>query len=148
MWLPGTCFSSHGIAAVQAAQREALRIFAPTVRVDKLYAAAGSLAEIGGRPYWLFRTVSAAYITKKSIKCEKTKKVLIKANNFVVKILWYEAESVITRSYTLKPGVTYLPLQTVVQENGLEFDRAMRDGGVLSTESHLRLIQHNYSNYK
>ena len=104
MWLPGTCFSSHGIAAAQAAQREALRIFAPTVRVDKLYAAAGSFAEIGGRPYWLFRTVySAAYITKKSIKCEKTKEVLINANNFVVEILWYEAESAITRSYTLKP---------------------------------------------
>ena len=50
----------------------------------------------------------------------------------------------------LLPELMHVPVASLVQEHGLEWAHEGRSGGqsILSPESHLRLMSHNYSNVK
>ena len=68
-WRQATCFSAAGIGRQQTAKRQAIGKFAASVVPDKLYAAVGAFADRGRRPYWLLRTVSAAFKPPTTLKC-------------------------------------------------------------------------------
>ena len=153
-WRQATCFSAAGIGRQQTAKRQAIGKFAASVVPDKLYAAVGAFADRGRRPYWLLRTVSAAFKPPTTLKC--TGGATVSTSQWAVKAYWYEAESddANHRSYKICPGgVVDLPLNCLVQASDLEFHRNMRDEaggvrGVLTVQSHLSIVAHNLDNYK
>ena len=61
-WMQHTCLSDTGIVQQKQRQKEATATFALRVEADRPYAAYGSFKEqLGKRPYWLLRSVTAAY---------------------------------------------------------------------------------------
>jgi len=90
-WRQATCFSAAGIGRQQTAKRQAIGKFAASVVPDKLYAAVGAFADRGRRPYWLLRTVSAAFKPPTTLKC--TGGATVSTSQWAVKAYWYEAES-------------------------------------------------------
>ena len=74
----------------------------------------------------------------------------IAKNAWIVEAQWYQSTSDDQgrKSYRLLEGLAYVPIGTIIQEAELEWKREGRSGGesILSRESHLSLMRHNYSN--
>jgi hypothetical protein len=69
----------------------------------------------------------------------------------VVEAQWYESTSDDQgrKSYKLIEGTVHVPVTALVQEHGLEWAREGRGPSgesLLSKESHLALMSHNFSN--
>ena len=112
------------------------------------HGAFASFQERGNRSYWLLRTKSTAEHATKPIKVDGG--ATIRTGQWVVKAQWYSSTSDDQgrKSYELLPEIVYIPITALVQESGLEWRLEGRSGGesILSKESHLRLMSHNYSN--
>ena len=50
------------------------------------------------------------------------------------------------KSYELLEGIVHIPVASLVQEHGLHWHRESRAQCLLSQESHVALMSHNYSN--
>ena len=118
------------------------------VVVDKVYGAFASYAERGERKYWLF-------LAKSKGKTGQTIKVAggrtISRNQWYVEVQWYlsTSDDQGRKSYRLVPETAHIPIGAIVQEHGLSWDHEGRgpDGeNILSKESHLALMSHNFSN--
>ena len=78
----------------------------------------------------------------------------IKTGTLVVDAQWYlsTSDAQNRKSYTLQPAETVtVPVGSLVQEHGLAWERDWRAPGaehIISDESHLQLMCHNYSNTK
>ena len=74
----------------------------------------------------------------------------IRTGQWLVAAQWYSSTSDAKgrKSYKLLPEIVHVPVASLVQEHGLEWHREGRSGGesILSQQSHLALISHNFSN--
>jgi hypothetical protein len=143
-----TIHGAVNIVKQKTAQREDSKIFAGRMTADSLYGAFASFQERGNRSYWLLRSLSKPEQATKPIKVDGG--TTIRTGQWVVKAQWYSSTSDHQgrKSYVLLPETVYVPVTALVQECGLEWRLEGRSGGesILSTESHLRLMSHNYSN--
>ena len=133
-------------------QRQDTRIFGLGILPDKLYAAYASYREeLGGRDYWLLRTLEGPAVQlKKAVKVPGG--TTISAKTWVVKAQWYLSSSDDQRvkSYKLLPEIVYIPVCSLIQDKELEWSKEGRTGGMsfLDSKSHARLMAVNYSNLK
>ena len=117
------------------------------MKVGGLYAAFASFRERGDRAYWLL-------IAKSEAKTGETIKVpggrTIAKNAWFIEAQWYECTSDDQgrKSYKLLDELAHVPIGSLVQEDELTWQHEGRSGGhsILSQESHLALMSHNYSN--
>ena len=76
----------------------------------------------------------------------------ISKNTWIVDAQWYlsTSDDQGRKSYQLLPELVQVPIISLVQEHGLEWAHEGRSGGqsILSAESHLTLMSHNYSNLR
>ena len=122
--------------------------FARDIKAEKPYAAFASFHERGDRSYWLLLTKSVAKQAKGPIKVAGGS--TIRTGQWVVEAQWYNSTSGAQgrKSYKLVPECVHVPIASIVQEHSLEWQHEGRSGGegILSQQSHLALISHNYSN--
>ena len=161
-WQQQTIHSSANVVKQRQAQRLDTKVFAPLIKPDSLYAAYASARERGQRDYWLLRTKSEAKQAKGPIKVVGG--TTIRTNAWYVEAEWYSSTSDDQgrKSYKLLAGeVVSVPVVSFVQELMTEYHVKVGDGrhglvwshegrtdgqSILSPESHLALVQHNYSN--
>ena len=76
--------------------------------------------------------------------------ITIRTNQYYVEAQWYlsTSDDQARKSYKLLPESVSIPIGSIIQEQGLTWQHEGRSGGesILSQESHLALIGHNYSN--
>ena len=116
--------------------------------VGQLYAAFASHAERGERKYWLLLAKSEGQ-TGQTIKVPGGR--TIAKNQWFIEAQWYlsTSDNQDRKSYRLLPELAHIPIGSLVQEHGLRWEREGRgrEGkSILSQESHLALMSHNYSN--
>ena len=74
----------------------------------------------------------------------------IRTGQWAVEAQWYSSTSDDQgrKSYKLLSNTVHVPIVAVIQEAGLEWQHEGRSGGesILSQQSHLALMSHNYSN--
>ena len=77
----------------------------------------------------------------------------IRTGAWVIDVQWFlsTSDDQARKSYKLLAGETAtIPIGSLVQEHGLKWEREWREGSgceyILAKESHLALMQHNYSN--
>jgi len=148
-WQQQTIHSSVNVVKQRQVQRLDSKVFATFIKPDCLYAAYASARERGLRDYWLLRTKSKAQQAKKAIKVVGG--TTIRTGAWYVEAEWYlsTSDDQGRKSYKLLAGkVVSVPVVSFVQEKGLVWSHEGRTGGqsILSPESHLALVQHNYSN--
>ena len=148
-WRQDTCLSTGGLGKRRVAQRTSIAEFARSVVIDHVYAAVGTHAERGGRPYWLLRTTSVAYQLK-----TYDRKLKLAKGTWVVKVRWYRAVSdnpheLVYELTDVESGACTLPVESMVQESQVTFPREFRASGhcCLEDESHLAITSHNLSNF-
>ena len=116
--------------------------------VNHVYGAFASYAERGERKYWLF-------LAKSKGKTGQTIKVpggrTISSNQWYVEVQWYlsTSDDQGRKSYSLEPEIAHIPIGSIVPEHRLSWDREGRGPNgesILSKESHLALMSHNFSN--
>jgi hypothetical protein len=145
-----TIHGAVNIVKAQTDKRLQTADFARKIEPEHLYGAFASFQERGSRSYWLLRSLSTAEQAKNPIKVDGG--TTIRTNQWVVKAQWYSSTSDDQgrKSYTLLPEIVYVPVKALVQESELEWRLEGRSasGGdsILTKESHLRLMSHNYSN--
>ena len=147
-WRQQTIHSAVNVAAQRKAQLEDIKTFRTKIKPDKLYAAYASYREeLGGRPYWLLKTMSGAK-TGQTIKVPGGK--TIAKNQWFVEAQWYRSTShdPVVKRYKLLDGVVHVPPDAFIQEHELEWAHEGRAEGesILSDASHVALMKHNYSN--
>jgi hypothetical protein len=105
--------------------------------------------ELGGRPYWLLRTKSAA-LTNKTIKVPGGN--TIAKNQYYVEAQWYISSYNIDgcKKYRLLEEIVHVPVNTLIQDHKLEWEHEGRSGNesTLKEACHATLMQHNFSNVK
>ena len=147
-----TIHEATGVTKQRQVQRGKAEVFGRGIKCDSLYAAYASHDERGARKYWLLKVVKRPYKTKKATKV--TGGSTIKTGTLVVNAQWYQSTSDAQdrKSYTLVVNETVtVPVASLVQEHDLEWQRVWRAPGaehIISDESHLQLMCHNYSNTK
>jgi hypothetical protein len=142
-----TIYGAVNVVKQQAVQRLKVADFASGIKAESLYAAFASFRERGDRSYWLLVTKSAAEPAKGPIKV--TGGSTIRSGQWVVEAQWYSSTSDAQgrKSYKLSPERVHVPVASLVQEHRLEWQHEGRSGGesILSPQSHLALISHNFS---
>ena len=109
--------------------------------------------ERGARKYWLLKIIKKPYPAKKG-GIKVTGGTTIKARTLVVDAQWYvsTSDSQGRKSYKLVAGETVVvPVDSLVQEHGLKWEREWQSANaefIISKESHMQLMCHNYSNVK
>jgi hypothetical protein len=147
-----TIHEATGVAKQRQVQKAKVEVFARGVKRDHLYAAYASHDERGARKYWLLKVMKLPYKTKKPTKVAGGS--TIKTGTLVVDAQWYlsTSDAQTRKSYKLQSAETVtLPVCSLVQEHDLAWEREWRAPGaehIISNESHLRLMCHNYSNTK
>ena len=147
-----TIHEATGVTKQRQVQKGKVEVFARGIKRDSLYAAYASHDERGARKYWLLKVVKQPYKTKKATKVAGDS--TIKTGTLVVDAQWYlsTSDAQNRKSYTLQPAETVtVPVGSLVQEHGLAWERDWRAPGaehIISDESHLQLMCHNYSNTK
>ena len=115
--------------------------------VGGLYAAFASYAERGERKYWLLQAKSKGR-TGETIKVPGGR--TIACNQWFIEAYWYlsTSDDQGRKSYKIWPELAHLPVASLVQEHGLEWQHEGRNGGdsILAEQSHLALMSHNFSN--
>ena len=111
-WRQETTHSTVNVTKQRQVQRQDTRIFGLGILPDKLYAAYASYREeLGGRDYWLLRTLEGPAVQlKKAVKVPGG--TTISAKTWVVKAQWYLSSSDDQRvkSYKLLPERLYTSL--------------------------------------
>lgn len=148
------CFVQHTIRGAtnvvkqRTVQRMKVADLASGIKAECLYAAFASFRERGDRSYWLLVTKSAAKQAKGAIKVVGGN--TIRSGQWVVEAQWYSSTSDAQgrKSYKLLPERVHVPIGSLVPEHGLKWQHEGRSRGesILSEESHLVLMSHNYSN--
>ena len=151
-----TICEASGVNHQRQIKKATAEVFGRGILPHKLYAAYASFDERGNRKYWLLRTLSKMYPYKKTKKAAKgARGATLKNGTLVVDAHWYVSTSgnQMRKSYKLLADekVT-IPIASLVQEHDLEWERNWRGGTncecILANDSHLALMQHNYSNTK
>ena len=75
----------------------------------------------------------------------------IACNQWYIEAQWYlsTSDDQGRKSYKLEPEIVYIPVGSLVQEHGLSWEREGRGvngESILSNNSHLALMSHNFSN--
>ena len=70
----------------------------------------------------------------------------------MVRAQWYEATTSAAsrrRSYKLLPDTVMVTVESIIQEQGLDFlfGGSVRGDNCLGDEAHARIMKHNFSNY-
>ena len=156
LWRRRPCHRSFG--AVQRAQqvRDDEKVFGKKIDVDELLAAAADPSWVarGGRPYWLLRARSKAYVTRTGYKSKQRGVPGIRKGTLVVKAQWYDSTDTTGRKYKLLPEVVHVTVRSIVQEQQLEFMRGGSEAGdsVFPDDQHAPhvscAITFNFANYK
>ena len=131
-------------------------MFGKKIDVDELLAAAADPSWVarGGRPYWLLRARSKAYVTRTGYKSKQRGVPGIRKGTLVVKAQWYDSTDTTGRKYKLLPEVVHVTVRSIVQEQQLEFMRGGSEAGdsVFPDDQHAPhvscLMCHNFANYK
>ena len=96
----------------------------------------------------MFLAKSEARVASETIKVPGGRSIA--KNAWIVEAQWYECTSDDQgrKSYRLLEGLAHVPIGSLVQEAELKWQHEGRSGGesILSKESHLALMSHNYSN--
>jgi len=153
-WRQDTIQEAGGITKQKATKKIATEAFAKEIKAEQVYAVYASYNELGGRAYWLLLTKSAAKKAAKAIRVKDA--ATIRKGQCYVDAQWYlsTSESQENKSYKLLDsggengdGVVQVPVASIVQEHGLEWERTFRNGEhLLSNESHVAIARHNFSN--
>lgn len=150
-WQQQTIHAAANVAKQRKVQLVSTKIFGMGIKPDSLYAAfAAYREEMGGRSYWLLLTKSGGKQASKTIKVPGG--TTISKNTWIVDAQWYlsTSDDQGRKSYKLLPDLVQVPIVSLVQEHGLEWAHEGRSGGqsILSAQSHLALMSHNYSNVR
>ena len=150
-WQQQTILSAVNVPKQRQDQLLATKAFASLIKADGLYAVFASYRERGNRDYWLFRSKDVAKQAKGPIKIAGG--TTIRTKQWYVEGHWYlsTSDEQGRKSYKLlEDELVSVPVASFVQEQGLEWQREGRSGSegqsLLSKESHLALVRHNYSN--
>jgi hypothetical protein len=155
-WKQDTIQEARGMTKQKAVKKIATEAFAKEIKAEQVYAVYASFNERGGRGYWLLITKSVAKKAAKAIRV--TDAATIRKGQYYVDAQWYlsTSESQDKKSYKLLDGggggdsgdgVVQVPVASIVQEHGLEWERTFRNGEqILSNDSHLAIARHNFSN--
>ena len=113
-----------------------------------LYAAFAFFRERGDRAYWLLIAKSEMRVAGETTKVPGGRSIA--KNAWIIEAQRYECTSDDQgrKSYKLLDGIAHVPIGSLVQEDTLTWQHEGRSGGqsILSRESHLALMSHNYSN--
>ena len=143
-----TIHGATGVAKRREVQKVKVEVFAGAIKADHLYAAYASYRERGNRDYWLLRARSTGKKAAKAIKVAGGN--TIRKGTWVVEAQWYlsTSDNQGRKSYSLLEEIVHVPVGSIVQEHGLEWQREGRHGrdNLLSTQSHVALMAHNFSN--
>lgn len=147
-WHQQTVHSAHGVARVAAQSRQKVQDFAKRAQPDQIFAVFGSFTD-GGRPYWLLlcKKGAYAYTAPKGLKQEDGS--TIRKGTWIIDAHWYAStsESQERRSYKLLgDSLVHVPVQSLVQETDLHFERSSRHDSILGDECHLKIMRWNFSN--
>ena len=106
--------------------------------------------ERGGHPYWLVLCTKLPYAAPKGLKDSLGKKIT--AGHYIIDVQWYECTSDDPnhKAYRLltEGGTVHIKISALVTEVGLTWAHYSPrfSTGVLSDESHLSIMRHNFSN--
>jgi hypothetical protein len=153
-WRQDTIQEAGGMAKQKATKQISTEAFANEIKAEQVYAVYASFNELGGRAYWLLLTKAVAKKAAKAIRLKDA--AAIRKGQYYVDAQWYlsTSESKEKKSYKLLDtggesgdGVVQVPVASIVQEHGLDWERTFRNGEqILSNESHVAIARHNSSN--
>lgn len=147
-WRQQTVHAAVAVSRVAAEQREKVEDFSKSTKVGQLCAVFGGFSERGGRPYWLLLCKRQAYQAQKGLRQQEGS--TIRKGTWVIDAQWYASTSddPNRRSYKLLDDpVVHVPVKSLVQEKGLEFERGGARTGLeslLGDECHLRIVRWNF----
>eukprot|EP00962_Isochrysis_galbana_P048700 scaffold20367_cov100-Isochrysis_galbana.AAC.2 len=146
-WRQQTVHSAHGVGRVVAQSRQKVQDFAKLTKPDQIFAVFGSFAERGGRPYWLLLCKKGAYRAPKGLKQQDGS--TIRKGTWIIDAHWYAStsESQERRCYKLLGNsLVNVPVQSLIQETDLHFERSSRQDSILGDECHIKIMRWNFSN--
>ena len=155
-WRQNTVQPIANVPLQQQKQRLDVRIFrlqmaeCEPVATYAVYADPKNL-DTGKHPYWLIETVGHPYSAPHGLKDAWFQ--TIRVGTWIVDIQWFQctSEDPNHKSYKKLDGApTHLPMKAFITEKALEWAHfSPRLGtGVLSDESHMKLMRHNFSNVR